>query len=387
MIHPTTAYIVDAVRTPVGRRGGGLAAVHPLDLGAHVLEALVARTGIDPGAVEDVVFGCLDQIGPQSSDIARNCWLAAGFPEHVPGVTIDRQCGSSQQAVHFAAQGVLSGTQDLVVAGGVQNMSLVPITASTSIGQHIGLPADPYTGSVRWAGRYGGEEISQFRAAELIAERWGISREAMEEFALSSHRRAVAARADGRFKAEIVQYGDVTDDEGPRTDTSLERMASLKPLTPGGRMTAAVSSQISDGAGALLIASERAVREHGLTPRARIHHMSVRGDDPVLMLTAPIPATRHALERSGLTIDDIDLVEINEAFAPVVLAWNRELGADPAKVNVNGGAIALGHPLGASGARLMATLLNALEQTGGRYGLQTMCEGGGQANVTIIERL
>lgn len=387
MTPAASAYIVDAVRTPVGRRKGGLAAVHPVDLGAHVLEALVRRAGIDPAAVDDVVFGCLDQIGPQSSDVARACWLAAGLPEEVPATTIDRQCGSSQQAVHFAAQGIMSGTQDLVIAGGVQNMSQVPIASATSIGTHLGLAADPYSGSERWAARYGGEEISQFRGAELVAKKWDISRADMEHFALLSHQRAVRAQDEGRFDREIVAYGDVMADEGPRRDTSLEKMAALAPLSPGGRITAAVSAQISDAAAALLIASGQALADHGLTPRARVHHMSVRGDDPVYMLTAPISATHRALAKAGMSIRDIDLVEVNEAFAPVVLAWLRETGADPERVNVNGGAIALGHPLGASGARLMTTLLNELERTGGRYGLQTMCEGGGQANVTIIERL
>jgi acetyl-CoA C-acetyltransferase len=382
-----SGYIVEAVRAPVGRRKGGLSGVHPVDLGAHVLNALIDRSGIDPAAVEDVIFGCLDQIGPQSSDVARTCWLAAGYPQEVPGTTIDRQCGSSQQAVHFAAQGVMSGTQDVVVAGGVQNMSQIPIASAIYIGTHLGLAGNPYSGSQRWAERYGTEEISQFRGAELIAGKWGITREAMEEFALRSHQRAVLAQQEGRFDREIAPFGDVRADEGPRPDTTLERMAGLSPVTPGGRITAAVSSQISDGAAALLIVSRRALKEHGLTPRARIHHMSVRGDDPIYMLTAPISATQYALEKTGLSASDIDLVEINEAFAPVVLAWLEETGFDPAKVNVNGGAIALGHPLGATGARLMTTLLHELERTGGRYGLQTMCEGGGQANVTIIERV
>lgn len=389
------AYIVEAVRTPVGRRRGGLAAVHPADLGAHVLRALVERSGIDPAAVDDVIFGCLDQVGPQAADVARTAWLAAGLPESVPGVTLDRQCGSSQQAVHFAAQAVMSGTQDLVVAGGVQNMSQVPISWSAT-GAMAGLEgavpgvdagAGPFAGSVGWRARYGDQPVSQFHGAELIARQWGISREAMEEFALRSHQRAAAALDAGRFARETVPFGEVTADEGPRRDTTLARMAQLAPVLPGGSITAAVSSQVSDGAAALLVASERAVREHGLTPRARVHHLSVRGEDPIRMLTAPIPATAHALRRTGLGIDDIDLVEINEAFAPVVLAWLKETGADPDRVNPNGGAIALGHPLGATGARLMTTLLHELERTGGRYGLQTMCEGGGQANVTILERL
>jgi acetyl-CoA C-acetyltransferase len=382
------AYIVDAVRTPVGKRNGGLAAAHPADLGAHALTAVVERSGIDPAAVEDVVFGCLDTIGPQAGDIARTSWLAAGYPEDVPGTTIDRQCGSSQQALHFAAQGVMSGTQDVVIAGGVQNMSKISIGAAFYAARAIGVEdADPFSGSIGWTRRYGDQPVNQFHGAELIADKWGISRDDMEAFALESHRRAVHAIDEGRFTREIAPYGEVTSDEGPRRDTSLERMQSLKPVNEGGRITAAVSSQISDGAAAILVVSERALAQHNLTPRARIHHLSVRGADPIYMLTAPINATAYALEKTGMTLDDIDLIEINEAFAPVVLAWQRETGADLAKVNVNGGAIALGHPLGATGARLMTTLLHALERTGGRYGLQTMCEGGGQANVTIIERV
>jgi acetyl-CoA C-acetyltransferase len=379
------AYIVDAVRTPVGRRGGGLSKVHPADLGAHSIRALMNRTDIDPSAVDDVVFGCVDTIGPQAGDIARTCWLAAGLPDEVPGTTVDRQCGSSQQAVHFAAQGVLSGTQDLVVAGGVQNMSRVPISAAMLAGEQYGF-TDPFTQSEGWVARYGTQEVSQFRSAEMIAEKWDISRDDMEAFAVESHERAIRARAEGRFELEIAPVGDVAHDEGPR-EPNLDKIRSLPTLVEGGRITAAVSSQISDASAAMLIASQDAVRVHNLKPRARIHHLSVRGADPVWMLTAPIPATAYALERAGMTLDDIDLVEINEAFASVVLAWQKETGADLAKVNVNGGAIALGHPLGATGARLMTTLLSELERTGGRYGLQTMCEGGGQANVTIIERL
>jgi acetyl-CoA C-acetyltransferase len=375
------AFIIDAVRTPVTRRGGSLSTVHPADLGAHVITALLARTQADPGAVDDVVFGCVDTVGPQAGDIARTAWLAAGLPEAVPGVTVDRQCGSSQQAVHFAAQAVLSGTAGLVVAGGVQNMSMVPI------GSSMAGPADPFSGSEGWRARYGAEEISQFRAADLIAAKWGIGRAEMERFALASHQRAARAIDGDAFTGEIAPYRDITTDEGPRRDTTLEKMAALRPLREGGLITAALSSQISDGAAALLIASEHAVRRHGLRPRARITHLSVRGDDPVLMLTAPIPATAHALMSTGLTLDDIDLVEINEAFASVVLAWQRETGADLDRVNVSGGAIALGHPLGATGARLLTTLVHNLERTGGRRGLVTMCEGGGQANVTIIERV
>jgi acetyl-CoA C-acetyltransferase len=380
------AYIVDAVRTPVGRRGGGLAEAHPADLGAHVISSLLNRTGLDPLAIDDVVFGCVDSIGPQAGDIARTAWLAAGLPEEIPGVTVDRQCGSSQQAVHFAAQAVMSGTAHAVVAGGVQNMSQIPIAAAMLAGQQYGF-ADPFSGSNGWLARYGDQEISQFRGADLIAAKWGISRTEMEAYALASHQRAVAAIDGGAFAGEITSYGPVSVDECPRRDTSAEKMAGLKPLRPDGLITAALSSPIADAAAAVLVVSEAALAEHGLTPRARIHHLSARGADPVLMLTAPIAATAHALKATGLSIDQIDLVEINEAFASVVLAWQRETGADLDRVNVYGGAIALGHPLGATGARLLTTLLNSLERSGGRYGLLTMCEGGGQANVTIIERV
>ena len=379
------AYIVDAVRTPVGRRGGGLAGFHPADLGAHSLAALVERTDIDPAAVEDVVFGCVDTIGGQAGDIARTCWLAAGLPEHVPGTTVDRQCGSSQQAIHFAAQAVLSGTMDVVVAGGVQQMSQIPISSAMTAGQPLGFD-DPFTGSPGWVTRYGTQELSQFRSAELIAEKWDIGRDEMEAFAVESHTRAIRARAEGRFGAEIVPLGECAADEGPR-DPDWAKIRSLPALTEGGRVTAACSSQISDASAALLIVNERGLADHGLSPRARIHHISVRADDPVWMLTAPIPATAHALVKTGMRLDDVDLIEINEAFASVVIAWAREAGADMARVNVNGGAIALGHPLGATGARLMTTLLHELDRCGGRWGLQTMCEGGGQANVTIVERL
>ena len=384
------AYIIDAVRTPVGKRGGALAEVHSADLAAHTLDALMRRTGVDPAAVDDVILGCCDTIGSQAGDIARSAWLVAGLPDHVPGVTIDRQCGSSQQAVHFAAQGVMSGTQDLVVAGGVQNMSAIPIAAAMLVGQQYGF-STPFAESPGWLKRYGDQEVSQFRSAEMIAEKWDISRAEMEEFALASHDRARNAIAEGRFDNEIepVTLPDGSTfavDQCPR-ETSLEKMAGLEPLAPGGRITAAVSSQICDASTAMLVASEDAVRTHGLKARARVHHLSVRGDDPVWMLTGPIRATQHALEKTGLSIDDIDLFECNEAFASVVLAWMKETGAPHEKVNVNGGGIALGHPIGATGTRLMTTLLNELERTGGRYGLQTMCEGGGQANVTVIERL
>lgn len=379
------AYIVEAARTPVGKRGGGLSGAHPADLGAHVMKAVVDRSGIDPGVVDDVIVGCVDQIGPQAMDIARTAWLSAGYGEDVPGTTVDRQCGSGQQAVHFAAQGVMSGTYDVVVAGGVENMSMVPI-GSPIIAGVKGEMGTPFDGD-GWKARYGEQEVSQFRGAELMAEKWSLSRGEMERFALSSHERACRALDEGRFDREVAPISGVKRDEGPRSDTSLAKMAELKTLREGGRITAAMASQISDGAGALLVASGEAVRRHGLTPRARIHAMSVVGSDPVLMLTGPIPATRKILKRSGMLLADIDLFEVNEAFAPVLLAWARDTGAPLDRTNVNGGAIALGHPLGATGAKLMTTLLHELERTGGRYGLQTMCEGGGQANATIIERL
>ena len=380
------AYIVDAVRSPVGKRGGSLSGIHPADLGAHSLKALVERTGIDPGALDDVIIGATDTIGGQSGNVGRSAVLVAGFPEHVPGVTIDRQCGSSQQAVHFAAQAVMSGTNDLVIAGGLQNMSQLPISSAMVAGEAYGFTT-PFAESPGWQARYPDQEISQFVGAEMIAEKWDITREEMEQYALESHRRAAIAQDEGRFANEIAPLNGLHHDEGVRRDTSLERMAGLATLTPGGRLTAAVASQISDASSAVLIASEQAVKDHGLTPRARIHHMSVRGDSPVFMLTAPIPATAYALERSGMSLDDIDLFEVNEAFASVVLAWLRETGVPREKLNVNGGGIALGHPIGATGTRLMTTMLNELERTGGRYGMQVMCEGGGLANATIIERL
>jgi len=382
----TEAYIVDAVRTPTGKRGGGLAEVHPADLGAHVIRAVVERNALDPMAVNDVVFGCVDNVGPQAGDIARTAWLAAGLPEAIPGTTGDRQCGSGQQAVSFAAMGVMAGLQDLVVAGGVQNMSMIPIATALEAARPLGHD-DPFSGSTGWVDRYGTQEVSQFRGAELIAEKWDISRDEMEAFALTSHERAITAIDEGRFQPEVAPLAGVEHDEGPRRGGSIEKMAQLAPLVEGGRITAALASQTSDGAAALLVASEQAVADHGLTPRARIHHISVRGDDPIFMLTGPIPATAYALEKSGMSIDDIDLFECNEAFAPVPMAWMAEHGVPHEKVNVNGGAIALGHPLGCSGAKLMTTLLHELERTGGRFGLQTMCEGGGQANVTILERL
>lgn len=379
------AFIVEAVRTPVGRRNGGLSTLHPVDVAAHVLRRLIERSGIDPNVVDDVILGNTDSVGPQVGDIARLSWLAAGLPEHVPGVTIDRQCGSSQQAVHFAAQAVMSGTQDIVVAGGVQMMSVVPINLAWTVGAAL-VHKDPFS-STKWQERYGREVIDQFRAADLIAEKWGITRDAMEEYAFSSHQRAIHAIDSGYFAGEIEALAGVEKDEGPRRDTSLTRMAGLATLRQGGRVTAALSSQISDAAAALLVCSAQAVKDHGLKPIARVHSMTVLGDDPVYMLTAPIAATRRAIARSGLKLDDIDLFEVNEAFASVVLAWQRELGVERDRVNVNGGAIALGHPIGASGARIMTSLISELKRTGKRYGLQTMCEGGGQANVTILERL
>ncbi|SNR57629.1 acetyl-CoA C-acetyltransferase [Haloechinothrix alba] len=381
----TDAVIVDAVRTPGGKRGGGLSAAHSADLGAHVLAGLVERTGVDAELVDDVVMGCTDTLGSQAGNIARTSWLAAGLPEHVPGVTVDRQCGSGQQAVHFAAQAVLSGTADAVVAAGVQNMSQIPISAAMLAGQQYGFD-DPFSGSQGWRARYGDAEVSQFRSADMIAEKWDLSREAMERFALASHERALAAIDAGRFDAELLPYGDVTVDECPRKGTSLEKMAALEPLSEGSRITAATASQISDAASAALITSERFATEHGLPVRARVRHISVAAADPVWMLTGPIPATQRALQKAGLSVSDIDVFEVNEAFASVVLAWMAETGAEPDRVNVNGGAIALGHPIGATGTKLFATMLHELERRGGRFGLQTMCEGGGTANVTIIER-
>lgn len=382
----TEAFIVDGVRTAVGKRNGSLAQTHPADVGGHVLQELIARTQIDPADVDDVIFGCLDQIGPQAANVARTSWLAAGLPQEVPAVTLDRQCGSSQAALHFAAQGVMSGTADLIVAGGTQNMSTIPMAVTSTLGQEFGHP-DATARSEGWQERFGAQEFSQFRAAELIAEHWDISRREMEEFALESHRRAIAAIDAGHFAAEIVAYGDFDTDEGPRRDTSLERMSGLATLREGGRITAAVASQISDGAAAMLVASESAVRRRGLTPKARVHQLTVRADDPVMMLTAPIAATRLALERAGMTVDDIDVFEANEAFAPVVIAWERELGISHEKVNVNGGAIALGHPLGATGAKLIISTIEELRRSDRQFGLVTMCQGGGQANATIIERL
>jgi acetyl-CoA C-acetyltransferase len=380
------AYIIDAVRTPVGRKKGALAGLHPADLAALPIQALIARTGIDPAAVEDVVWGCTDTIGAQAGDIARTAWLVAGMPEAVPGVTVDRQCGSSQQAVHFAAQGVMSGTQDLVVAGGSQAMNQIPIMAAMFAGREYGFDS-PFLSSPGWLARYGDEAVDQIKSAEMIAHKWGLSREAMEKYALESHLRAQAAIDHGWFKNEIVPVGDFAVDETVRGNSTLAGLAALKPVREGGIITAGIASQNCDAAACLLIASEQAVKTHGLKPRARIHHISVRAANPVWMLTGPIPATLHALKKAGMRIADIDLFECNEAFASVPMAWMQELEVPHEKVNVQGGAIALGHPIGATGARIMTSLLNTLERAGKRYGLQTMCEGGGQANVTIIERI
>ena len=379
------AYIVDAVRSPTGRRKGGLAGVHGADLGAHVLKALVERNGIPDGDYDDVIFGCVDTIGPLAGDIARTAWLAAGLDEAVPGTTVDRQCGSSQQAVHFAAQAIMAGVNDVVIAGGVQTMTQIPISSAMIAAQPMGF-SDPFSGSEGWVKRYGRVPVSQFNSAQMIADKWGFSRQDMEAFALESHSRALRAVNEGRFSREIAPIAGVAMDETPR-QTTMEKMAELQPLQEGGSITAAVSSQTCDASSAMLIVSEAALKRYNLTPRARIAHMSVRAADPIWMLTAPIPATAYALKRAGMSLADIDLVEINEAFASVAMAWLADTGYDHARTNVNGGAIALGHPLGATGTKLMTTLLHELERTGGRYGLQTMCEGGGQANVTIIERL
>jgi acetyl-CoA acetyltransferase family protein len=384
-----TAVIVDAVRSPLGRRNGKLKDTHPVDLAAHTVRALVERTGIDPALVEDVIMGCVMQVGDQAVNVGRNAALAAGFPETVVGTSIDRQCGSSQQAAHFAAQGVMAGAYDVVIAAGVENMTRVPMGASIADGKY-GFPFGPMM-----TGRYP-NLVPQGISAELIAEKWGISREDNDRFSVQSHLRAARAREEGRFDREILpitvptESGDevVSQDEGIRPDSSMETLAKLKPaFKPDGVVTAANSSQITDGAAAVMIMSEEKANELGLKPRARFHTFALAGVDPVMMLTGPIPATTKVLERAKMTLDQMDLVEINEAFAPVVLSWEKEHHPDMSKVNVNGGAIALGHPLGASGTRLMTTLLNELERTGGRFGLQTMCEGGGMANATIIERL
>ena len=380
------AYIVDALRSPTGKRKGKLAHVHGADLGAHVIKALVERNAIPAADYEDVIFGCVDTIGALAGDIARTSWLAAGMPLSVPGTTVDRQCGSSQQAVHFAAQAVMSGTMDVVLAGGVQTMTSIPISSAMLAGQPLGFTT-PFAESKGWRARFGDAPVNQFYAAQRIADHWNISRQDMEVFAMESHRRALAAIADGYFTREIVPLEGLETDETPR-QSSLEKMATLEPVDPTyPKITAAVSSQTCDAASAMLIVSESALKRYGLKPRARIPPISVLADDPIWHLTAPIPATAHALKKAGMKIEDIDLVEINEAFASVVMAWLKETGYPHERTNVNGGAIALGHPLGATGTKLMTTLLHELERRGGRYGLQTMCEGGGQANVTIIERL
>jgi acetyl-CoA C-acetyltransferase len=380
------AYIVDALRTPTGRRRGKLSHIHPADLGAHVLDILVSRNPIPAEDYDDVIFGGVDAVGPNAGVIARTSWLAAGLPDHVPGTVIDRACGSSQQALHFAAQAVMSGTQDVIVAGGVQNMSLVPIAYAMTAAEPLGFK-DPFSGSRGWVERYADKPVNQFYAAQIIADKWNCSREEMEAYSLESHARALRATAEGRFKREIAPLDGLYSDETPR-QTTMQKMASLEPVDPKfPKITAAVSSQTCDAAAAMLVVSEKALRRYQLTPRAKVHHLSVLAADPIWHLTAPIPATRAALKKAGLRLEDIDLVEINEAFASVAMAWLKEIGYPHERTNVNGGAIALGHPLGATGAKLMTTLLHELERTRGRYGLQTMCEGGGQANVTIIERL
>lgn len=380
------AYIVDALRTPTGKRKGSLAGIHAIDLGAHVLRELVTRNAIPAEEYDDVIFGCVDTIGSQAGDIARTSWLAAGLPLNVPGTTVDRQCGSSQQAIHFAAQAVMSGTQDVIAVGGVQTMTQIPIASAMLAGQPLGFP-DPFSGSEGWKKRFGDAPVNQFYAAQRIADHWKLTRSDMESYALESHRRALNAISEGYFSREIIATNGLEHDETPR-DTTLEKMAELAPVFDDfPAITAAVSSQTCDASSALLIVSEAALQRYDLTPRARIHHISVLGDDPIWHLRAPIPATQAALKKTGLSLNDIDCVEINEAFASVVMAWQKELDYDPDRTNPNGGAIALGHPLGATGARLMTALIHQLEREDARYGLQTMCEGGGQANVIIIERL
>lgn len=378
------AYIIDAVRSPTGKRKGSLADVHAADLGAHVIKAIVERNGIPDKDYDDVIFGAIDALGPLAGDVARTCWLTAGMDECVPGVTIDRQCGSSQQSVHFAAQAIMAGVNDVVIAGGVQTMSKIPIGSAGAAGNAFGF-SDPFTGSEAWMKRYG-EAPTQFKGAQMMADKWNMSREELEEYSLESHRRAFQAIEEGRFDKEIIPLNGLTMDETPR-HTTMEKMAELDPIFGLSKITAGVASQTCDGSSAMLLCSEEAVKRYNLKPRARIHHMSVRAEDPMIMLTAPISTTRYALDKAGMKLEDIDLIEVNEAFAPVPIAWLKEIGYPHEKLNVNGGAIALGHPIGATGTKLMTTLLHELERTGGRYGLQTMCEGGGQANVTIIERL
>lgn len=383
------AYLVELARTAGGRRNGALASWHPADLGAEIIDALVARSGIDPAVIDDVIVGCVTQAGEQAFAFGRNCVLASKLPQSVPAVTIDRQCGSSQQAIQFAAQAVMSGTQDVVIAMGVESMSRVPMFSNVKFHAREGLGIGPF--SDRIAKRYGTRDFSQFHGAQMIAEKWGFDRDTLDRFSLESHRRASAASRAGAFKDEIVpltiEDGLHSHDEGIRGDASLEAISSVKLLEEGGVISAANASQICDGAAGILIVSEAALKKYNLSPKARIVNMTVTGGDPVIMLEEPIPATKKALERAGMTIGDIDLYEVNEAFASVPLAWVKALDADFAKLNINGGAIALGHPLGASGARLMTTLVHALHANGKKYGLQTMCEGGGLANVTIVEAL
>jgi acetyl-CoA acyltransferase len=377
------AVIVDAVRTPVGRRNGAYKDVHPVDLSAHVLNALVERTGIDPAVVDDVIWGCVGQVGEQALNVARNAVLAAGWPESIPGTTVDRQCGSSQQSVHFAAGGVISGQYDVAVAGGVEVMTRVPM--GSSIGANVGFPFGP-----KMLARYEGQKINQGLGAEMIAEKWGLSRQQLDEFSLSSHTKAAAAIDAGAFAGQyaVVPGTGLEADEGVRRETTVEKLGTLKPaFKEDGVIHAGNSSQISDGSGALLITTSEKARELGLKPIARLHTFALAGDDPVIMLTAPIPATAKALAKSGLSIDEIGAYEINEAFAPVPLAWLSETGADEKKLNPLGGAIAIGHPLGGSGAVLMTRLLHHMADNGIRYGLQSMCEGGGMANATILELL
>ncbi|NJC06726.1 acetyl-CoA C-acetyltransferase [Sphingomonas kaistensis] len=389
-----SAYIVAAARTAGGKKGGALKDWHPADLGAKVLDALVERAGIDPAVIEDVIAGCVGQVGEQSFHIGRNMVMASSLPDSVPAVSIDRQCGSSQQSIHFAAQAVMSGTQDVVIAAGVESMTRVPMGLAVMLPMQAGIGIGPWPQSIK--DRYGVTEFSQFTGAEMIARNFQMSRKELDAFALESHRRGAAATGRGDFDEEIVPLtivdadGKETQhvrDEGIRADASMEGLGALKTLKPDGVITAGNASQICDGASGVMVVSERALKEHGLTPLARIDHLTVTAGDPVIMLIEPIPATRRALERSGRKIEDIDLYEVNEAFAPVPLAWLREIGGDPERLNVNGGAISLGHPLGASGTKLMTTLVHALRKKGGGYGLQTMCEGGGIANVTIIEAL
>jgi acetyl-CoA C-acetyltransferase len=388
------AYIVEAVRTAGGRRDGKLAGWHPADMAGEVLNALVERSGIDPAALDDVIMGCVSQVGEQAFALGRNAVLASKLPDSIPAVTVDRQCGSSQQAIHFAAQAVMSGTQDVVIAAGVESMSRVPMGSNFRLHAKAGIGVGPWSRRIK--DRYGVEEFSQFTGAQMVADKYGFSRAELDAYALESHRRAAAATTANAFAAEIVpleilsQDGSRTQhirDEGIRYDATLEGIGSVKLLQEGGKISAANASQICDGASGILVVNEKALRTHGLTPLARIHNVTVTAGDPVIMLDEPIRATRRALDRSGLSIGEIDLYEVNEAFAPVPLAWLREIGAEPAKLNVNGGGIALGHPLGATGTKLMATLIHALRARKGRYGLQTMCEGGGIANVTIVEAL